>query len=90
LRAQKPEIALQVVQMGPQVFKRLPLRPMIRMFFQISKPVVLILPVNVLSRFHETIIGSIPKKRKPLKGQVLPSDTPRGKKRGQRGKKGTF
>ena len=38
--------------MGLQVFKRLPLRPVIGVVLQVAQPVVLILPIDIFGRFH--------------------------------------
>ena len=38
--------------MGLQVFKRLPLRPVIGIVPEVAEPLPLILPTNVLGRFH--------------------------------------
>lgn len=38
--------------MGLQVFKRLPLRPVVGVVLEIAEPVVLILPIDIFDGFH--------------------------------------
>lgn len=38
--------------MSLQIFKRLPLRPVIGVVLQVAEPMILILPIDIFGRFH--------------------------------------
>ncbi len=46
------EIEVEIAKVGLQVFKRLPLRPVIGVALQVAEPMVLILPIDIFGRFH--------------------------------------